>query len=216
MYYFDNEFLKGYLDIVPHITVYVNGQPYSISSKNDLADTQVGVASDEYGKAITFTYPQIQQVVAKGQTITIDQLQKVIKGQAKPQKREEEPSKQGEEGGESPKGGGGGGGKDPFAPGGGKGEPSKEKGEEKPKNPFAGGGEEKSPPDKEQPKPEKSKKESVAKTNHFFSVDNPASPQYGLAGVVRHQDGYGIVIEAYNKGETWQPWDMVTVRRDHL
>lgn len=215
MYYFDNQFLQSYLDLVPSITVYVKGQPLTISSKSDLGDTQVGVGYDEYGKPISFPYPQVQQVLAKGQRINLDQLQKAIKGKEKPKSQEEKPPQEpsGEEkpsGGE-PKGGGGGKQAKPEEPSGG------EEGEEKTTNidqpnPDA--------PEKSSEKPSKekepSKKESVIRLHHFISIDNPRSPQHGLTGVVRHKDSYGIVIEAYNGSSAWTAGDMVTVKNEYL
>jgi len=204
MYYFDNQFLQSYLDLVPNITVYVKGQPLTITSKSDLDDTQIGVGYDEYGKPISFPYPQVQQVLAKGQKINLDQLQKSIKGKEKkaaPDKEKEpETDKSSKEGGEGPFAA-------PSKSGVESEEPKKADKSEKPK-------------EKESPVPEKAdqkdKKESVVRLHHFISIDNPKSPQYGLTGIVRHKDNYGIVIEAYNVSSTWMRGDMVTVNKEYI
>lgn len=182
MYYFDNQFLQSYLDLTDTIQVFVDGEILSITSKHDLHDTQVGVGSDEYGQQHTFSYPAITKLIAKGQTITVDQLQDKLKGDEQPPEGEEKPAdKKDAPDGEQE------GGEEDLTPS-----------EEKPKE---------QEPEKEKEEPVKEQ----VKLHHFTEVSDRRSKYHGLKGVVRLIDNKGMVVEAYNVGSIWARGDMVTV-----
>jgi len=81
MYYFDNEYLRDYLDLGSELKVYTNGQWYTVADASDIADPNYGIAYDIHGKSIRFNYKELEQIEASGKQMTIDQLQDILSGE---------------------------------------------------------------------------------------------------------------------------------------
>jgi len=95
MKYFDNKFLKQYLDSGQELKVYVDSDWYSISDMSDLNDPVDGIGYDEYGKSHYFSYRNIEQIKIGNVTYTIDMLQGEPEPESKgkgSEKSEEEPA----------------------------------------------------------------------------------------------------------------------------
>lgn len=75
MKYFDNKFLKQYLDSGQELNVYVDSDWYDISDMSDLSDPVDGIGYDEYGKAHYFSYRNIEQIRCGNVTYTLEMLQ---------------------------------------------------------------------------------------------------------------------------------------------
>lgn len=84
MIYFDNDYLKQYIQLGATLKVYVDRQWYSITDLTDLESNQYGVGIDATGKPKTFRYPEIEQINADGYVMSIDVLNSKAAGEAPP------------------------------------------------------------------------------------------------------------------------------------
>lgn len=91
MYYFDNNFLKQYVDQGVQPKVFVNQEWYQIADMSDLEDNIDGIGYDVYGGDHRFSYRDIQQIKVGEQRIDLEMLQKLKQG--KPPEKEDKPSK---------------------------------------------------------------------------------------------------------------------------
>lgn len=80
MYYFDNEYLREYLELKVDLEIYVHGKWCSISTVNDISDPSYGICYDFNGKSEKFDYREITMIKAAGHTTTLDQLQDIMSG----------------------------------------------------------------------------------------------------------------------------------------
>jgi predicted heme/steroid binding protein len=93
MYYFNNEFLKQYLQQNGKLKVFVNGVFYSIADENDLKDTKHGTGYDENGKPFTFDYRDIELIkFGSNISFSLDDLQKKLNADAPEETPEETPT----------------------------------------------------------------------------------------------------------------------------
>ena len=83
MYYFNNEFLKQYLQQNGKLKVFVNGLFYFIADENDLKDTKHGTGYDENGKPFAFDYRDIELIkFGSNISFSLDDLQKKLNADA--------------------------------------------------------------------------------------------------------------------------------------
>ena len=78
MYYFDNTFLKQYIDQKIKLQVFVDSEWYSISNNRDLIDGVDGIGYDVYGKDHRFDYRDIEKIKVGQHIISIDMLQQMM------------------------------------------------------------------------------------------------------------------------------------------
>ena len=83
MYYFNNEFLKQYLQQNGKLKVFVNRLFYFIADENDLKDTKHGTGYDENGKPFAFDYRDIELIkFGSNISFSLDDLQKKLNADA--------------------------------------------------------------------------------------------------------------------------------------
>lgn len=82
MYYFDNDYLKQYIDQGVDLWVYDGYEWHEIADKSDLADPIKGLGYDANGRGSEFVYKQIEQIKVNGTIITMDQLQAQLTGKS--------------------------------------------------------------------------------------------------------------------------------------
>lgn len=95
MYYFDNKFLKQYIDQKQQLKVFSDSEWYFVADTDDLADPVSCVAYDVYGQRHITDYRSIEKIKIGSRVITTDMLQQMMAGTS----AEEEPTKK-----DSPKG----------------------------------------------------------------------------------------------------------------
>jgi hypothetical protein len=81
MYFFDNKYLKQYLEMGARLQVFVEGAWWTVADTSDVANAMYGVGYDEHGRPEYFDYRAIEQIKAAGRIFTLDQLQTQKTGQ---------------------------------------------------------------------------------------------------------------------------------------
>jgi hypothetical protein len=102
MYYFDNEFLKQYLEQGLKLKVFVDGNYYSIADESDLEDELYGIGYDLNGKPHRFDYRNIELIDTGRFKIQVDDLEKLFGDTDSEEQPEETPEEQPEEKPEEP------------------------------------------------------------------------------------------------------------------
>ena len=74
MYYFDNKYLKQYLETKQQLEVFVDKEWLSITDDSDIEDSKTGVGYNIYGKPHNFEYTSIESVKINNKILTIDRL----------------------------------------------------------------------------------------------------------------------------------------------
>lgn len=100
MFYFDNEFLKQYLELGYKLKVVYNGGVFTVPSEEDIMNPRKGLVYDEKGNSNTIDYRQIQAIYINDEYMNLDDLQKYIDSKTKDdtdvttkEKPKEEPTK---------------------------------------------------------------------------------------------------------------------------
>ena len=101
-YYFDNEYLKQYLESNQGLEVFVNKEFLTIADASDIENPRKGVGYNVDGKAQYFNYPAIESIKIDGITFTKEQLNQELNPEeappAKPSKdKGEDKSKSGDD-----------------------------------------------------------------------------------------------------------------------
>ena len=94
MYYFDNEYLKQYIDTGMKLKVYVDQDWLAITNMKDLKNSNKGTGYDEYGKASYFDYRNIQAIKAGTNVIDLEMLQKTMASEDEPEPNSQEEPEQ--------------------------------------------------------------------------------------------------------------------------
>jgi hypothetical protein len=81
MYYFDNEFLKSYLQLDNDLKVVINGSVLSISSTSDVENSKFGLAYDENGKGQKIDYRRISGIYINDSFMDLKGLEEYINSQ---------------------------------------------------------------------------------------------------------------------------------------
>lgn len=74
MYYFDNEYLKQYLQTGQDISVLVNKEYLALADISDVESSDQGVGYNTYGKSQTFNYKDVEAVKVGSNILTVQQL----------------------------------------------------------------------------------------------------------------------------------------------
>lgn len=90
MVYFDNAFLRHYLNLETDLKVFVNGGYLDIADAYDIADPNIGIGYTIYGTPVKFDYRDIEHIMIGNRTFDLDQLEKAY---APADKKEEKPKK---------------------------------------------------------------------------------------------------------------------------
>lgn len=77
-YFFDNEFLKRYLETGSKIKVFVDQEYIIIASPEDVADPTVGTGYTLYGEPREFDYRAVDAIKINTTVFTVDQLQQAV------------------------------------------------------------------------------------------------------------------------------------------
>jgi len=83
-YYFDNEYLKQYLESNQGLEVFVNKEFLTIADASDIENPRKGVGYNVDGKAQYFNYPAIESIKIDGITFTKEQLNQELNPEEAP------------------------------------------------------------------------------------------------------------------------------------
>lgn len=101
MVYFDNAFLRYYLNLDTDLKVFVDGGYLDIADAYDIANPNIGIGYTIYGTPVRFDYRDIEHIMFGNRTFTLDQLEKAYAPKdskdAKEEKPEDEEKPEGEE-----------------------------------------------------------------------------------------------------------------------
>lgn len=109
MYYFDNEFLKSYLELGNDLKVVINGGVLSIPSVSDVENSKFGLAYNEDGQGQKIDYRRISGIYINDSFMDLKGLEEYINSQnqlsngEEPETKEKTPEKTPEPKPEEPK-----------------------------------------------------------------------------------------------------------------
>lgn len=87
MYYFDNEYLRQYLQTGQTVSVMVNKEYLVVADEADVESPEEGIGYNTYGKPQRFNYKAVEAIKIGSNIYTLDQLNQKMDPKAEPEKK---------------------------------------------------------------------------------------------------------------------------------